>query len=318
MAIAQGQKIEASDWNTYARTRSKTTIDYISSYDNVGDDSVSSSGNFWVRSSGWSWPDFYDSNIEYATAFETPSADSRVILEDDLIAETSGGYTRAYIAKKDYPAMPPSSNDDETNWSHYRFEFGAEAIAIGNEVVYGGGLFVSTTGSEDPPVAPTVTMDHNGAVVATDINYTRLHGNNTQIFYRNAGFDSSIDIFLLKVPSADEVHFLDMGSTFNDDVEHTHYMWLPPGYYRYTMELDDTGVATFKRGKLGIYAQQYDDNVKQYKTIRTFNSSIADLNNLNAGLYGEITAAKSQTDPRLTDDDIEKKGGYLNNYTGDW
>ena len=306
MSITKGQEIKASDWNSYTRARAKTRVGYLSKEDKFGDSSAPASGNFWVRSSGWNWPDFYELK-EVGYSYDI----------DAEIALVEGSYTLA-VKNTSGLATTEIPTGSGTDWEVYRYEFGYKTIDVGDEIVYGGGLFKSTTGSELAPEAPLMVVNTGTKFPHADPNYIAIHADNMQVHTRGAGFIVNVDIYLLKLPSASEVHFLDAyHSASNDTNEYTTF-WAAPGYYRYALNLNDVAPLTYKTGKAGVSVQQYDDNVKQYKTLRTFNTTISDLNLLNAGLYGEITASRAQTDPRLTDDDIEKKGGYVDDYTGDW
>lgn len=301
MSITKDQKILASDWNSYVRTREKVSILHKRIKDRfLDDDDSSGDGIFWVRSAGWNWSGFY----ELKTAGYSYPQNAEISLVE-------GGFIITVKNNQPGPTtqIPASAN---SHWDVIRYEFGFKTIIAGDQVVYGGGLFQSTTGSATAPVIPKF-----GDISNSDPNYTNLSAPNTHIVMEASGGHVFLTITLNKFGAGADIDVFDAEvvtspSYIDDDI------WLSPGKYDFDWEYDDTSSIGTRINKIYIDSQQFDDNVKQYNTIRTFNIDLSDLNALNAGLYGKITAGGAQSDPRLTDEDIEKKGGYENNYTGDW
>ena len=308
MSLSKGQKIEAVTWNPHARGVSKQSFYIRVSGDKTG------TASFWVRSAGWNWPQFYNEDIEYATALDTPSADSKVIAEDDLMAETNGGRIIAYKAQKDYPAMPPSTNDDDIEWSSYRWEYDAgDTYLLDDEVVYGGGLFTVKVASiiGTPPVIPKY-----GLLANTDSNYSRIMTPNATVRIIREGVRIEKCYLELKRPGKGaNIRVFSREHDSEPSHDYTDTIWLSPGEYHVIYDFEDYPSAGTDRSKIIVTTQPYDDNVKQWAELRVFNSSLSNLASKGAT---KLLASTFNSTPLATDFDIDKKGGTASNYTGDW
>jgi len=298
MSIVSGNAILASDWNTHVRSFAKKKIVDVSVKDGWSDDTVSGSGSFWVRSAGWDWGTMYSSERTYTG-----------ILEDDTLAYEVGGRIIKYQAQTDDPDMPPASFVG-TDWEIVRREYdGGETYLLGDEVVYGGGLFTvkvaNVTGT--PPILPVFS----GTTLNTDTNYTRSHANNTYLKSYGSGMDNGMTIALQRPGVGAEIVIMSV-----DDLDFEAYLWLSPGKYSYTWILDESGVLpSFNYNYAYIHSQVYDDNVKQWAELRVLNS---DQSNLASKGATKLTASAMNSVPLATDFDIDKKGGTSALYTGDW
>ena len=300
MSIISGAEILASTWNAYVRSRAKTTIFSKSKNDKfLHDDSESGSGTFWVRSAGWNWPNFL---AEHKTG-ETYIENEEVALYITPVA------TEYIIAVRCNNALGTTAAPDpaHADWDLYRYEFGYQNVVIGDEVVYGGGLFTALTNAGiTAPLHPKY-----GDIANSDTNYTRSMASNCSTRVEGRGMISTLTMTLKLAGGGSGVQVYSRASTS----EITDSLWLSPGQYDYTWDFDDTATTGFSASNIDLYVQQYDDNVKQWSELRVFASGLGDL----AGKGDtQLLASAMNSTPLATDFDIDKKGGTASAYTGDW
>lgn len=298
MALVKGQPILASIWNSFVRAKDRKTIFSKSVADKPfeGDD-ISGTGTFWARGAGWNWPQFlaeHKTGVTYVENEEVALYATPVATEY-IIAVRCNNVSGTSVA-------PDPAHAD---WDLYRYEFGYQSVVIGDEVIYGGGLFTALTNAGvTPPVIPKYKD-----VANVDPNYARTSSNNSYVSFDTGGFSLRVYIELERPGVGANIRVYDR-VTGSDE---SSSFWLSPGkYYYYWQFVDQLGLGT---GKIEIETQVYDDNVKQWSELRVFSNDLSDF--LSKGGTELLSGVMNDT-PVCTDFDIGKKGGTASLYTGDW
>ena len=301
MSIIKGEKITASKWNSFIRDRSKEVIFSKTLTDVIlQNDDDSGDGYFWNRNSGFDWGTVYNST-EHKGPFEIGS--KYTVIENNYLVQL-------IAVKNPSTTVPPTSGS--ADWDIVMYEWGYQGtnnVQVDDYVVYGGGKFKCTTDTTSPPVLPKY-----GSLSYSDPNYNLVSVDNTKVTLRrhNSSFFLTLHLYLKRPGLSD----LEIYSRVNTSIDHEDSFWLPPGYYYYTWKADEGGGIGLKKALIQIEGKQYDDSVLEFKQIRSFSSDLSYLENPFS--FGELTAANAVNDPRLTDDQIDKKGGTASSYTGVW
>ena len=301
MGITSGDRILASDWNSYIRSKSRKRILKKDIFDHVFvDESDSGSGTFWVRSSGWNWPDFFDPDKDYGTF--SSGTEMAIWIDSNIVA---------FRANKNTVDIPSVSSDD---WDIYRYEFPYSTphpIVTGDEVVYGGGLFTAKTNAgTTPPLLPKYGVL---ALSFNDPNYDLSCSNNTKTYYSSASnsHGSSLVISLTRPGVGSDIKVFELVEGY----EESSTFWLSPGLYSYSWEFEDDYSTLLNTFSAHIESQVYDDNVQQGEELRAMNTSLSSIQ--GKGTF-RLDASAVKSSPRLTGESLDKKGGTSSLYTGDW